>query len=78
MADDYAYLSIDCPEGHGEAELTFHILEHTSSRGREIIIDHRAVNQVDCDVQSSLLRRGKNCNWSCSGAEEYKSLIESI
>ena len=78
MADDYAHLTIDCPEGHGEAALTFHVLEHTSSRGREIIIDHRAVNQVDCDVQSSLLRNGKKCNWSCRETEEYKSLIECI
>lgn len=78
MADDIEYFSIDCPEGHGEAEITFHILEHTSSRGRESIIDHRAVNRVDCDAQSSLLRQGKNCNWTCKGTEEYKSAIEGI
>jgi hypothetical protein len=78
MADDYEYLSIDCPEGHGAAELTFYILDHISSSEKQQYIDQRAVNQVDCIVQSSLLRRGKKCHWSCRGAEEYKSLIERI
>jgi hypothetical protein len=78
MADDYEYLSIDCPEGHGSAKLILHILEHVSSNGKQKLVDKHAVTQVDCDVQSSLLRKGQNCNWSCRKSEEYKTAIKEI
>jgi len=76
MADDYEYLSLKCLEGYGTAELTLYIREHPSSRSNRLYIDKRAVYQSECDVQSSLMRDGRNCNWSCKQTEEYKSVIE--
>jgi hypothetical protein len=78
MADDYEYVSVICPEGHGNAQLTLYIREHRSSMGNRTEIDKRAVYQSECDLQSSLLRNGRNCNWSCKKTEEYKSAMEAI
>ena len=76
MADDYEYLSLKCPEGHGNAELTLYIREHHSSRDNRADIDKRSVYQSECDVQSALLRNDRNCNWSCKQTEEYRLVIE--
>ena len=78
MATYYEYASLVCPEGHGAAELTIHVLEHTTSREKKERVDTHAVTQVDCDVQSSLLKNSRNCNCSCRETPEYKTIKEGI
>ena len=78
METYYEYASLVCPEGHGTTELTIHVLEHTTNREKQAHIDKRAVTQVDCDVQSSLLKNNRNCNCSCRETSEYKSIKEEI
>jgi len=78
MATYYEYASLACPEGHGAAELTIHVLEHTTSREKKARIDTRAVTQVDCDVQFSLLKNSRNCNCSCRETSEFRSIKEGI
>ena len=59
------HFTMDCPEGHGEANITAVKLLHYTSRGAIKVVDHKGPPQYECDLQEALEDQGQKCEEGC-------------
>ncbi len=72
--DTMEELDIKCPEGYGDARLTFFLKEHVSGG----FVDKRIVYKLECDIQDSLLKQSKKCGFSCENTQQYKTFRKRL
>ena len=75
---EWEYLEMECPEGFGDATITFTIHLHSSSRRGANIIDAKKIAQVECDLHDDLLKQGENCGKTCETTIAYKQFVQRI
>ena len=77
---EWKKIEIQCPEGQGEAILSFQIpLDYSSNKGiKKLNKNSMKEWEWKCNLRDELLDQGKKCEESCQGSDELKYFMQSI